>query len=77
MATAAAELAARGLPVVVFVTAGFRTLAEKSLQFKKQGHVPVFALPASYEVMTEEEINRIADEHVAEIENTLIDLAQR
>ncbi|MFC9361496.1 hypothetical protein ACFTZB_33565 [Rhodococcus sp. NPDC057014] len=75
VATAAAELAARGLPVVVIVTAGFQTLAEKTLQYKKQAHVPVISLPAAYEVMTEDEIISIADERVADVEAALTQLA--
>lgn len=77
VATATAELAARGLPVIVAVTAGFHTLAVKTLEFRKQGHVPVFVLPAAYEVMTDDEIYGIADERVAELEATLLELASQ
>lgn len=72
VAMAAAELASRGLPTLVVVTAGFETLAAQTLKFKGQGDVPLLVLPAAYEVMTECEVIRIADERVAEVEQGLI-----
>ena len=76
VAMAAAELASRGLPTLVVVTAGFETLAAQTLKFKGQGDVPLLVLPAAYEVMTEDELVRIADERVPEVELGLVRAVQ-
>ncbi|MDF3311869.1 hypothetical protein P3H15_43600 [Rhodococcus sp. T2V] len=71
VATAAAQLAARGLPVLVVATEGFKSLAEMTLEYRNYPNVQVFTLPAEYEVMEERDLVRIADERVVDIESAL------
>jgi hypothetical protein len=52
---------------VAVVTQPFTTLVESALAFRNFADVPVHVLPHPTETLTDEEVRKIADEHLPHI----------
>ena len=61
------ELEGNGVPSVLVVTKPFLSLAANALKFRKFDQVPIHVLPHPMETRPDEEVRRLADEHVSGI----------